>query len=337
MLAPLTNCQSHDDGCLSDAEQDWLMMRARGGFGLTMTCAAFVQPDGRGYPGQLGAFSDDNITGLARLADAMRATGTLSSVQLFHAGHRTTTALAGEVVSASREAASGARAMTTGEVETTIENFISAAERVDRAGIDGVELHAAHGYLLSRFLSAGTNDRTDRFGGSLANRARMIFAIIDGIRERCRPNFQLGIRIAPEQWGMRMDETIELAGQLFDGGKLDYIDFSLWDVFKEPEETAWRGRTLLSCFTGLPRGGTRLGCAGKIGSGADVERALDEGADFVVIGRAAMLHHDFPARIGRDRGFATESFPTTRDRLRPEGASPAFIDYLDRLKMFLVD
>ena len=75
MLAPLTNSQSHDDGTLSDDEFHWLVMRAQGGFGLTMTCAAHVQAEGRGFPGQLGIFSDDHLEGLTRLAAAIRASG----------------------------------------------------------------------------------------------------------------------------------------------------------------------------------------------------------------------------------------------------------------------
>ena len=95
MLAPLTNTQSHEDGVLSDEEFHWLTMRAEGGFGLTMTCAAHVQEQGRGFPGQLGVFDDKHIDGLARLADAIKAQGSVSSVQLHHAGQRSPAALIG--------------------------------------------------------------------------------------------------------------------------------------------------------------------------------------------------------------------------------------------------
>ncbi len=88
MLAPLTNSQSHADGCLSDDEYEWLRMRAVGGFGLTMTCAAHVLPSGQGFAGQLAIFSDDHLPGLTRLADALRAADSLSSVQLYHGGMR---------------------------------------------------------------------------------------------------------------------------------------------------------------------------------------------------------------------------------------------------------
>ena len=79
MLAPLTNCQSHDDGRLSDDEFRWLTMRAQGGFGLTMTCAAHVQAAGQGFPGQLGIFGDQHLPGLSRLAAAIKAQGSSSA------------------------------------------------------------------------------------------------------------------------------------------------------------------------------------------------------------------------------------------------------------------
>jgi 2,4-dienoyl-CoA reductase-like NADH-dependent reductase (Old Yellow Enzyme family) len=89
MLAPLTNMQSHADGTLSDDEYRWLVARAEGGFGLTMTAAAHVQKGGQGFPGQIGIWSDDHLPGLTRLAAGIAAAGSLSSVQLHHAGERT--------------------------------------------------------------------------------------------------------------------------------------------------------------------------------------------------------------------------------------------------------
>src|SRR5277367_3588052 len=82
MLAPLTNCQSHPDGRLSDEEFHWLTMRAKGGFALTMTCAAHVQARGQGFPGQLGIFGDLHLEGLTRLASTIKAAGSLAAVQL---------------------------------------------------------------------------------------------------------------------------------------------------------------------------------------------------------------------------------------------------------------
>ena len=86
MLAPLTNSQSHDNGVLSDEEFNWLTMRARGGFGLTMTCASHVQSIGQGFPGQLGVFSDVHIEGLTHLATAIKSYDSVAICQLHHAG-----------------------------------------------------------------------------------------------------------------------------------------------------------------------------------------------------------------------------------------------------------
>ena len=96
VLAPLTNQQSNDDGSLSEDEFKWVAMRAAGGFGLTMTCASHVQKNGRGFPGQLGIWSDDHIPGLKRLVDAIKAQDSIAIAQLHHAGMRSPADLIGE-------------------------------------------------------------------------------------------------------------------------------------------------------------------------------------------------------------------------------------------------
>jgi 2,4-dienoyl-CoA reductase-like NADH-dependent reductase (Old Yellow Enzyme family) len=336
MLAPLTNSQSHDDGVMSEDEFRWLTFRAVGGFGLVMTCAAHVQAVGRGFPGQLGVFSDDHLPGLTRLAAEIRAQGSVSSVQIHHAGIRSPAGLIGETPRGpSSDAEFGARAMTLDEVEALREDFIAAAVRSERAGFDGVEIHGAHGYVVCAFLSPETNRRDDRYGGSLENRARLLFEIIDGIRARTGPDFQLGLRLSPERFGLRMAEQRELVRQVLAGGRLDYLDMSLWDVFKAPVEAEFASRPLIDWFTDLPRGDTRLGVAGKLMSGADCRRAIEHGADFPVLGRAAILHHDFPKRLAADPDFACVPLPVTRQWLRDQRLSPVFIEYMNNWKGFV--
>ena len=338
MLAPLTNCQSHDDGVLSDAEFRWLTMRAKGGYGLTMTCAAHVQAVGRGFPGQLGCFGDEHGDGLRRLADRIREHGSVSNLQLHHAGMRSPAELIGAApVCPSDNAETGARALSHAEVVRLREDFIAAAVRAERAGFDGVELHGAHGYILCQFLSAEINKRDDEYGGSLDNRARLLLEIIAGIRDRCREDFQLGVRLSPERFGMRLEEIIELARRLFDAGRIDFLDMSLWDVFKEPEEDPFKGRSLASYFTELDRGDTRLGVAGKIKSPDDVRRVLEMGCDFVIQGRAAILQHDFPQRLQADADFLPVSTPVTRAYLRSQGLSEAFLRYMERWPGFIAE
>jgi 2,4-dienoyl-CoA reductase-like NADH-dependent reductase (Old Yellow Enzyme family) len=337
MLAPLTNLQSGADGVMSEDEFRWLTFRATGGFGLVMTCAAHVQRIGQGFPGQLGVWSDAHLPGLTRLAAKIRAEGALSAVQLHHAGIRSPKDLIGEApVGPSEDAETGTRALSEGEVEQLVEDFIAAAVRAERAGFDGVEIHGAHGYILCAFLSPETNRRTDRWGGSLENRARIVFEIIKGVRARTRPDFQLGLRISPERFGLQFADQLEVARWMLASGDLDYLDMSLWDVFKAPVEQDYAHKPLIDWFVDLPRGDTRLGAAGKLMSGADVRRVLDHGADFALLGRAAILHHDFPKKVRADPDFHTIALPVPRAHLEAEGLGPVFVDYMNTWKGFVV-
>lgn len=337
MLAPLTNTQSHPDGRLSEEEFRWLTLRAEGGFGLTMTCAAHVEAVGQGFPGQLGIFGDQHLEGLTRLASAIRARGSLAAVQIHHAGNRSPKELVGQPVCPSDDSKSGARALTTGEVEALRDNFIAAAKRAERAGFDGVEIHGAHGYILAQFLSAETNHRTDRYGGSLENRARIIMEIIDGIRAGARADFQLGLRLSPERFGLKLAEIRDVAAEVLAQGRIDYLDMSLWDVAKEPIESEHQGRTLMSFFTDLPRGAVRLGAAGKVMSARQALAVLEAGCDYVLIGRAAILRHDFPERVRRDAGYESPATPVTVDHLAAEGLSPPFIKYMRQWPGFVAE
>ncbi|WP_262408062.1 NADH:flavin oxidoreductase [Sphingopyxis sp. OPL5] len=335
MLAPLTNRQSHADGRLSDAEHKWLEMRAAGGFGLTMTAAAHVQPVGQGFTGQLGVFDEEHVAGLTALATAIRAKGSLSSVQLHHAGSRAETALVGAPVAPSAVPDRGVRALTEAEVAALRDDFIAGAVRADRAGFDGVEIHGAHGYILAEFLSAASNSRSDDYGGSLENRARILFEIVDGIRAATRPDFQLGLRLSPERFGLVLEEIRDLAVEVMAGGKIDYLDMSLWDARKEPEDDRLKGRSLLSYFAELPRGDVRLGAAGKVMTAEDARDMLDAGCDFVVIGRAAILRHDFPERVRRDPAYRSPPLPASVPHLLGEGLSDEFVHYMRRWPGFV--
>ena len=328
-LAPLTNWQSHADGTLGEDEYRWLTMRAQGGFSMTMTCAAHVQASGQGFPGQLGAWSDAHLPGLTRLAQGIHAGGGVSSLQLQHSGRRADKALTGQpAVAPWDDAETGARALTTAEVEQLVQDFIASARRAEQAGFHGVELHGAHGYLLAQFLDGENNRRSDRYGGSFENRNRIFFELIAGIRAATQPDFQLGLRLSPERFGITMPESLALAQLVLDDGRLDYLDMSLWDCFKAPLDPAYAGKPLISHFAALNRGATRLGVAGKIMDTVTANRCLDSGVDFVMIGRGAMLHHDFARRALADPAFCCIERPVSRAHLQAEGLGPAFLQYV---------
>ncbi len=329
MLAPLMNEQSNADGTLSDDEYRWLTYRAKGGFGLTMTCASHVQAIGQGFRGQLGCFSDDHLPGLERLATGIKDFGSLAIIQLHHAGRRSPKEFIGQdPVAPCADADTGARALSTVEVEALIEDFIAAAVRAERAGFDGVELHAAHDYILCELLNGTFNTREDHYGGSLENRMRALLEIIDGVRAACRPEVNLSVRFSPERFGQATADILEVYKRIVDGGKVDFIDLSMWDVFKEAADEEFNGRPLLDLFAELDRGNVKMAVAGKLYHGADVDRALDGGADIVAIGRAAITNHNFPEILRADATAGMRELPVTRAMLAEEGLGESFIDYM---------
>lgn len=338
MLAPLTNTQSHEDGKLSEEEFQWLIKRAEGQFGLVMTCASHVTANGKGFPGQLGVFGEEHVEGHTRLAKAIKSYGSLAVVQLYHGGMRADPQLIeGDPVSASAVERKGTRGLTLEEVKTLRDHFIQAAERAKKCGYDGIELHGAHGYLIAQFLSEKINKRTDAYGGNLENRSRLLFEIIEGIRNTCGKDFLLGVRLSPERFGMKLTEIKDICQRLIEEGKTDFIDISLWDSFKIPVEEEHQEKTLLQHFTELDFKKVVLSVAGQIQSAEDVSKILQSKVDAVSIGRSAILHHDFPVKVIQEPNFEPISLPVSAAHLREEGLSDAFINYMRNWEGFVAN
>ena len=338
MLAPLTNQQSFEDGQLSDEEFHWLTLRAKGQFGLVMTCASHVQAVGKGFSGQLGIFNDDHIEGHQRLSSKIKAYGSLAVIQLHHAGMRSPADVIHQApVCPSANEKTSARALSLKEIEQLRDDFIGAAIRAKKSGYDGVEVHGAHGYILTQFISKDINKRTDAYGGDLNNRARLLFEIVNSIREACGKGFLLGVRLSPEKFGMDLAEVKALCKRLVDEGNVDFLDISLWDCFKLPEDSQFQDRSLLEHFTQLYLKQVKLTVAGKIRNGKEVRQILDAGVDFVTIGRSAILHHDFPVRVMEDPDFIPVETPVSKAHLQKEGLSDAFIGYMNRWPDFVME
>jgi 2,4-dienoyl-CoA reductase-like NADH-dependent reductase (Old Yellow Enzyme family) len=338
MLAPLTNRQSYENGKLSDEEFNWLNMRAKGQFGVVMTCASYVQDLGKGFPGQLGIFSDELIEGHTRLAKAIKSEGSLAVIQLHHAGMRSPKdVIHQKAVCPSDSVKHNARALTLEEVLQLKTDFVNAAIRSKKCGYDGIEVHGAHGYILTQFLSSDINKRTDIYGGSLENRSRLLFEIINAIRDNCGPDFLLGVRLSPEKFGMKLSEIKIISQQLIDANQIDFLDISLWDCFKLPEEYPESQLNLLEHIMQLDYKSIKLTVAGNIRTGSDVQKVLDLGVDFVTIGRSSILHHDFPRRVIEDPDFTPTENPVSEGYLRSEGLSDTFITYMRKWPGFVED
>ena len=176
--------------------------RARGGAGMIITEITRIDDEtGVGTPNQLSVTNTHVVGQLSRLAETLHAFDTKLFIQLHHPGNQTPSRLIGgkQPVSASdvtcRVIGEQPRALTTEEVEGLVKKFVFGAVIAQKAGADGVEIHAAHGYLVSQFLSPHTNKRTDKYGGSFEGRMRFATEIIMGIRAYCGPKFPVGIRM----------------------------------------------------------------------------------------------------------------------------------------------
>ncbi|MBQ1826453.1 MAG: FAD-dependent oxidoreductase [Erysipelotrichaceae bacterium] len=198
--------------------------RARGGVGLIITEITRIDDEtGVGTPNQLSVTNTHVIGQLSRLAEAVHAYGTKIFVQLHHPGNQTPSRLIGgkQPVSASdvtcQVIGEKPRALTTEEVEAMVKKFVTGAVIAQKSGIDGVEIHGAHGYLVSQFLSPYTNKREDKYGGSFEGRMRFVTEIIKGIQAYCGPKFPISVRINGNDYlpgGIDEEEGIRIARYL---------------------------------------------------------------------------------------------------------------------------
>ena len=228
----MTNKQSLQDGILSDDEIKWLTRRAKDGFGIITTAATHVSRDGQGWEGEFGIFDDFHIPGLSYLANNIKQNGAISIAQIFHAGMRAPQKLTGfQPISASKNRCDESynkysREASEEDIIRLINDFKEAALRCSKAGFDGIELHGAHGYLISQFLGSKTNRRTDKWGGKIENRSTFLIEILRSIKSNVPKDFIIGIRISPEihQIGIDLHESITLSKILRDEG----IDFYIY-------------------------------------------------------------------------------------------------------------
>lgn len=338
MMGPLTNMQSPDKGHMSDDEYRWLEMRTHGGYGMMSTCTALIAPDCAAMDGQIGIWQDSQMPQLRRIAAAMKAGGAIAIMQINHSGLRANPEITGcTPYGPYAEPEFGGLEMSTADIHRVIGEFAAAARRLQDCGFDGVEVHGAHAQLLSQFLNP-QNVRTDGYGGpSLENRSRAMVETLRAIREACGENFLIGVRLSTERYEINLADFLDLSQLLIDSGLIDFLDMSLWDCFKQPDDPAYAGKPLLEWALGVNRRGVKIALAGKIRTGPQAQAALDAGADFVVMGRAAILHDDFPKQVAADPQFGMAPLPVSVDYLHSKGVSNRFVGYLKMWDGFVAD
>jgi NADPH2 dehydrogenase len=283
------------------------------GPGLMIVEATTVSPEGKLHENQLGIFDDRHIEGLTKLASTILNSGAVPGIQIHHAGGRATPTttwgpapLAPSTDGKARPSSRECRALTTDEINRIQQDFVAGALRAVQAGFKVIELHGAHAYLGSQFLSPLWNTRTDEYGGSLENRQRFLLETFrmcrDAVDGKALLSCRLGVQDRDEG-GLTIEEGIDTAQRLeAEGAQLLHISFAN----KAPEHPPGRDTRFnpilhLAAAVRPSLSIPVIGVGGLVDP-ADAEAALENGmADLVATGRALLADPQWAAKVAEGR------------------------------------
>ena len=340
-VSPMCEYSSRD-GFANDWHFVHLGTRAVGGAGLVFTEATAVTPEGRISPEDLGIWKDAHVEMLARIVRFVHEQGSVSGMQLAHAGRKASTYRPWSGNGAVGESDGGWTKvlvpsavafadnypqpieMSLEEIGACIEAFAAAAARALAAGFKVIELHAAHGYLIHEFLSPLSNQRSDRYGGSFENRTRLAREVAEAIRRVWPGHLPLFARISSTDWspgGWDIEQSIELARQWKPLG-VDLIDCSSGGNVASARIPIGPGYQTPFAERIRNAAGILTGAVGMITSPTQAEHIIGSGqADAVLIAREFLRDPYFPLRAARELGQEI-TWPAQYLRAGPHGAKP---------------
>ena len=289
-----------EQGYMTEAEYSMYEKLAECGVGTIISGHCCVRQGGRANPEQVNIWGDGFADQFTRAADICHAGGALFLPQLSHAGPRAidTEDLA-DVSQRDLKKGRHARELTPEEIKAIEGSFIAAAQRLQKAGVDGVQLHGAHSYLLSRFLDPTFNQRTDSYGNSEENRFRILEEIITGIRAACGGDFPIALKINidskyedPELYARSLRFYLTRCQAL----GLEFVELSGVDFINQPKDATLyyleQAAALKKEFPRLP-----LALVGGVRSLQDIEKALAEGLDLVSLSRGLIADPDLLIKL----------------------------------------
>lgn len=312
---------------------DWHLVHlgsfARGGAGLVMTEATAVSPEGRITNWDTGIWNDEQRDAWRGIVDFIHSEGATAGIQLAHAGRKASTYRewsghgtqpiddgGWETVAPSALAFDGyaePRALTEEEIAGVVADFGAAARRALDAGFDVLELHAAHGYLLHQFLSPLSNERTDRYGGSLENRARLLLEVVRAVRSAAGDDVPIFVRFSATDWagekGWNVDDTVEVAGWAAREGA-DWFDVSTGGLV--PKVSIPVGPKYQVGFAAAVRKGTGspVNAVGLITTPQEAAEIVERGeADAVMVAREFLRDPHFALRAAHELGAELDYWP----------------------------
>ncbi len=314
---------SSQDGFANDWHLVHLGSRAVGGAGLILTEATAVEPEGRISPDDLGLWKDEHIEKLARIAAFVKSHGSVLGMQLAHAGRKASTYGSGKGTGYVPGAEGGwtplapsaipfdekaptPQALDEKRIVQIAENFRKAARRAHEAGLEVLEIHAAHGYLIHEFLSPISNRRNDGYGGPFDNRTRFLKEVVAGVRETWPESKPLIVRLSVTDWmepdGWTQDQSVALAKNLLKIG-VDLIDCSSGGLIPGVKIPIGPGYQTSLAEKVKKEGGIPTGAVGMITSATQADHILRSGqADMVFIAREFLRDPYFPLHAARELG-----------------------------------
>jgi 2,4-dienoyl-CoA reductase-like NADH-dependent reductase (Old Yellow Enzyme family) len=221
-----------DDGTCTPRLIDLMADLARGGLGLIISSHTYVSPEGQAGPWQLGIYSDTLTAGLETMVKAVHENGGKIVMQLAHAGFFANEELTGQTPLAPSNVAgffkSARREMTAEDIHGLVKAYGAAAARAKAAGFDGIQIHSAHGYLLSQFLSPAFNQRDDEYGGDIRNRARALMEVLQEVRQTVGKHYPVMVKMNCQDFfenGLRPEDSLQVGAMLVENG-IDAIELS---------------------------------------------------------------------------------------------------------------
>ena len=227
MRSATTSYWSDEEGILRDSILDYYKELAKGGLGLIIKGHSFIMEKGKAHAGQSGLSDDKHIPKMKKLTSFVHSYDIPILAQLNHAGYSSKI----DRVTASEYKTPDwkAREATIDDVELIVESFAKSAELALFAGFDGIQIHGAHGYLISQFLSENINKRSDEYGGSIENRSRLLLRVYDAIRKKVGNGIVIGVKLNcddfAEEGGIRIGESVIVSNLLAEKG-IDFIEIS---------------------------------------------------------------------------------------------------------------
>lgn len=341
-VAPMTRVSALQDGTIGSLMKDYYTRFASGGFGLIITEGLYTDKRySQGYKNQPGLACDEQVTGWSSIVQSIHSNGARVVAQLMHAGalsqHNNYSAVTagpsavlplGEKMAFYQGCGPFSRPikMTVRDIEDALDGFVSAASRAQKSGFDGVEIHAANGYLLDQFLTVYTNRRGDSYGSRLENRTKIVREVIEAVKREVGPEFMVGVRFSQKKvndseylWPEKELAARHIFSLAAESGA-DYIHTSEPLLNASAFDKGPPLSSLAKQYSGLPV----IANGGVVSPAAAEQSILSEESDIVALGKIALANQDWPNKVKEDRNIEEFEFAMLNPKANLSNAEEYF-------------